>query len=227
MGSTRTPGKSLADICGKPLLTRLLDRLRYATLDGIILATTNNPEDDVLEEWADYEGIECHRGSEADVLTRTLEAHRKMGSDIVVRVCGDTPLIDYRMVDFGVKIVRETGFRMAMAPKERDYPEGISAHVCFLEDLEAIDTDDPVLREHVTLDLYENDKVSVYKFIGQPDWKCGHLRLQADYPEDLELISLIYERLGPQCLTEEIVSLLKREPWMYGINGHCEEKPVR
>jgi len=227
MGSTRTPGKSLADIWGKPLLSRLLDRLRLADLDGIILATTTNQEDDILEEWAKKEKIPCHRGSVEDVLTRTIDAHRKMGSDIVVRVCGDTPLIDYRMVNIGVAAIRSGKYDIAMAPRERNYPEGVSAHVCRLKDLEAIDTKDPVLREHVTLALYEKPGFRVLNFKGRKEWEIGHLRLQADYPDDLELIRLIHSRLGAMCLTEEIVSLVKREPWLKGMNSHCEERPIR
>ena len=48
-GSTRLPGKVLADIAGEPMLTFLVKRLRRCTLvDDYILATTISGNDDVL-----------------------------------------------------------------------------------------------------------------------------------------------------------------------------------
>ena len=70
MGSSRMPGKVLCDICGEPALTRLLNRLRHCScLDGIILATTTQPGDNVLESWAKSQNLPCYRGSEQDVQT--------------------------------------------------------------------------------------------------------------------------------------------------------------
>ena len=45
MGSSRLPGKVLMDVCGKPALTRLLERLRAVpNLDDVVLATTDAVE---------------------------------------------------------------------------------------------------------------------------------------------------------------------------------------
>ena len=47
MGSTRLPGKSMLPLAGKPLLYRFIERVKQATLlDEIVLATTENEEDD-------------------------------------------------------------------------------------------------------------------------------------------------------------------------------------
>ena len=244
MGSTRLPGKVLMDIDGVPLLTRIVRRLRYCTaLDGIILATTTNPKDDVLVDWANDEGIPSHRGSEEDVLKRTVEAHLRMQSEIVVRVCGDTPLIDPAMIDLGVRLVREDHCDIAMASAERKFPHGTTAHVCKLSDLMAVERildkgiipsqSEKAYREHVTLYLYDHDQPEyrfrrVYKFQGMPEWKCEGQRLQVDYQEDLDVVRIIQERLGGDSFgIGEIVDLLKREPWIRGLNAHCEEKPVR
>jgi spore coat polysaccharide biosynthesis protein SpsF len=53
MGSTRLPGKVLMDVNGKSILENLLDRLSPAKgVDEIIVATTNLPEDDAIESFA-------------------------------------------------------------------------------------------------------------------------------------------------------------------------------
>src|SRR5262245_34648474 len=90
MSSSRLPGKVLADVAGAPALTRLLRRLRRCRrLDGIVLATTVAPADDMLERWAAEHGVPCFRGSEEDVLLRVVEAQRSQRSEVVVEVTGD------------------------------------------------------------------------------------------------------------------------------------------
>ena len=85
MGSSRLPGKVLADLGGITALSLLHKRLRQCrTLDGIVLATSTSSQDDILEEWARSEEIAVHRGSESDVLQRVVDAHLHMGSDIAV-----------------------------------------------------------------------------------------------------------------------------------------------
>ena len=230
MGSTRLPGKALADIGGQPLLSLLLHRLRKAkTLDKIVLATTTFPEDDVLLDWADDVGLPVFRGSELDVLERTVEANAWMGSDIVVRVCGDTPLIDPDLVDRAVQLVERGTCDIAMSAADRKYPHGVSAHVCKMSDLEHLHEtlSDPVLREHVTLHLYESGEYKVHKLQGKPEWDCEGQRLQVDYKEDLEVVRLIISRLGVDCSLGDIVALLRREPWIRGINELCEETVIR
>ena len=75
MGSTRLPGKSLADIAGRPLLGRALDRLHGArTLDIVAVATTVDASDDPIAAFCASEGIRCHRGPTDDVLRRYVEA---------------------------------------------------------------------------------------------------------------------------------------------------------
>src|ERR1041384_6236327 len=100
MASSRLPGKVLADVAGVPAPARLVRRLRLArSLDAIVLATTTSRVDDALADWAGREGISVYRGSEDDVLGRVVGAHDGMGSEIIVEVCGDTPLIAPEVVD--------------------------------------------------------------------------------------------------------------------------------
>ena len=94
MGSSRLPGKVLADVQGVPALTRLVRRLRACRrLDDIVLATSTNAADDALEAWARRESVAVSRGSEADVLQRVVDAHAQMNSDLVVEITGDCPLL--------------------------------------------------------------------------------------------------------------------------------------
>ena len=95
MGATRLPGKVLASIGGVPMLRRLLDRLQAVpAIDDMVVATTTNPEDDVLAAWLAAAGIACYRGSSDDVLDRFVQAAADREAELIVRVTADDPLKD-------------------------------------------------------------------------------------------------------------------------------------
>ena len=94
-GSTRLPGKVLADVGGIPLIAHSLRRLRVACrVDDVVLATTEHPSDDALIELASREDIRSYRGSEHDVLSRVRGAAMSVDAEAVVRITGDCPLLD-------------------------------------------------------------------------------------------------------------------------------------
>jgi len=100
MGSSRLPGKTMADILGKPILWHLINRLRYSQLlDKIVIATTDNTKDETILELARKSGIDSYAGSEDDVLDRYYQAAKKYNAEVVVRITADCPLIDAHVVD--------------------------------------------------------------------------------------------------------------------------------
>ena len=63
MASSRCPGKALAPLAGRPLLEVLLDRMAAVRgVDGVVLATSVNAENDPLVEAARSVGVEVFRG---------------------------------------------------------------------------------------------------------------------------------------------------------------------
>lgn len=150
MGSTRLPGKVLMDLCGAPVLQRVLERTQRAGLDDVVLATTRKDEDDPLVAIAERLGLRWYRGSEHDVLERYVEAAREARADVVVRITADCPLIDpdvivrvvkslHRSVDFASNAIRRT------------YPRGLDTEVAWADTLERIYRmgTTPQAREHV------------------------------------------------------------------------------
>jgi len=64
MGSTRLPGKMLLDLCGKPLVQRVLERVRNSKLvDKFILAVPDTKENDKLADFADENNFYLFKGS--------------------------------------------------------------------------------------------------------------------------------------------------------------------
>tara|TARA_B100000949_G_C14227635_1_gene427448 strand:+ start:377 stop:1117 length:741 start_codon:yes stop_codon:yes gene_type:complete len=235
MGSSRLPGKVLADIGGVPALTRLIRRLRQCrALDEMVLATTTSPKDDELVHWAQSNNVPVFRGSEEDVLARVVGAHQMMGSDIVVEVTGDCPLLDPTVIDLGIETYFANDCDVVTNARVPSYPQGADVQVFQLQALSQVADSvwDPAVREHVSLYFYENkERYKIIHLIAPQIWKAENLRLQLDYPEDLEFIRAVYSRLEPQYgdsfAIHDILNLLKHEPALREINAHCVEKAVR
>jgi spore coat polysaccharide biosynthesis protein SpsF len=235
MGSTRFPGKVLADVCGQPALSRLVRRLRRSrAINGIILATTTSPKDDLLAQWARHEDIPVHRGSEEDVLQRVVDAHRSMQNDVIVEVTGDCILLDPEIIDMGIETFLQNDCDVVTTVRKETFPQGMDVQVFRYQDLDTVARTeaDPAVREHVSLYFYEHpERYRIIHLFAPERWKAPELRLMLDYPEDLKLITEIYRRLEPvhgdAFGLEEIMGLLRKEPALAEINRHCTVKPVR
>ncbi|MEZ5139552.1 MAG: glycosyltransferase family protein [Acidimicrobiales bacterium] len=154
-GSTRLPGKVLADLGGQPMLGfqlhRLLpitDRLRAT----IVVATSDLPGDDAVAAVAEHVGVGVVRGSEADVLGRYAIALAQHPADTVVRLTGDCPLTDPFIVEAAISLHLETGADYTSNVLPRSYPKGLDVEVLSARalrhaELEATEAAD---REHVT-----------------------------------------------------------------------------
>lgn len=94
MGSTRFPAKAMADLCGKPLLQHVLDRIPIEKM----VATTWERQDNAIHNWCLERGIKCFRGDPYNVLERVYHAAKNWGVDGVVRVNGDCPLVSAELV---------------------------------------------------------------------------------------------------------------------------------
>jgi spore coat polysaccharide biosynthesis protein SpsF len=102
MTSSRLPGKVMCEVAGKSMLLHHIERLRKNG-HSVIIATTMNPEDDVIDSFALTHSIPCYRGDEHDVLGRFYHANQMFPSDIIVRVTSDCPLIDSELIQRGIE----------------------------------------------------------------------------------------------------------------------------
>jgi len=99
-GSTRLPGKVLADLAGEPMLARVVNRTRRAKrLDEVVIATTSEPADDTIVEMCVARGWAYFRGSNEDVLDRYYQAAIKYHAQAIVRITSDCPFIDPEILD--------------------------------------------------------------------------------------------------------------------------------
>jgi spore coat polysaccharide biosynthesis protein SpsF len=156
MGSARLPGKVMMKIAGRPLLVYLVERIsRARTLDGIIVATTTNPRDNIIIEECERRGIPNFRGSESDVRSRYACAARACRADIIVRVTADNPFTDPDSIDRTVDRITLEGAEYAI---ENSLPVGCTGEALTWNALSFMDSVAcaPAEREHVTLYATQN-----------------------------------------------------------------------
>ena len=187
------------EIGGRPAIQLQLDRLAHAAeLDEIVVATSVEPRDDPVAEVAARAGARVVRGPLHDVLERYRRAGAESGADAIVRVTGDCPLIDPRVVDLVVGRWRSTRADYATNREEpRTYPVGMDTEVVSRPVLEAAarEATDPYDREHVTpFVIARPDRFPAEAVVLEPS--LGHLRLTLDTPADLELLRAVAGRVG-------------------------------
>lgn len=210
-GSTRLPGKVLRDLRGQPLLAYVLDRLERALrLDALVVATSTEPADDAVAELCARRGVACFRGSEHDVAGRYLGAAAAHGLDAVVRISGDSPLLDQALVDRAVALYAEADADLVTNVAPRTFPPGESVEVVRAGALRAAHAAmrDPEDHEHVTRYLYAHpERFRIASFAAARDY--GALRLVVDTPDDLARV-------------EAILARMTRPHWEYGLDEVAE-----
>lgn len=206
MTSTRLPGKILMPSAGKPLLQILIERLQRAPgVDGIELATTDNPTDDVVAALGERLGIGVFRGSEDDVLGRVCGALRDAKADVCVEITGDCPFIDPQIVGEAIREFLKTKDRhpyVSNSDPHRSVPAGLDVQVFFAEALYRLEaeTADPEDREHVSYGFYRRESGDRWnpRFIVHPSCVGAEdLLVTLDYAEDYAMIKQLHEELSP------------------------------
>jgi spore coat polysaccharide biosynthesis protein SpsF len=217
MSSNRLPGKVLKDVHGAPMIVRQLERLALsARLDGLVVATSTDPTDDVLVEALRDHAVEVRRGSLGDVATRFNDVVAEFQPDNFVRLTADCPLADPSVIDMMIERHLASGADYTTIGLTRTFPVGLDAEVvrtgAFQRVLDMALT--PAEREHVTMGLYNRrDDFTVDEVVQENDLSA--LRWTVDEPEDLAFVQAIYEALydkNPHFTTADILNFLDQNP---------------
>ena len=175
LDSRRVPRKMLADLAGKPLLVRVIERVRQA--GPVILATSDRTTDDELEKTARELGIAVYRGSAADVLGRLIAAAEMGGFDPVIRISGDSPFVDPSLIRLMVDEHQKRKVDVTTNVMPRTFPPGNSVEVLSLAALRRVSelTSSTSDREHVTTYFYNNPQLfKIYNHTAPHQGYIGH-----------------------------------------------------
>ena len=221
--STRFPGKILKKIGKLTLIEILLKRILLSKkLDQVIVATTKTKSDDSLIKILIKNNISYYRGDENNVLKRYYEAANKFKADIIVRITGDCPIIDPKVIDEVVELYQKNKVNFASNIEPPTYPDGLDVEVFGIKDLilanKFAKTD--FEREHVTPHIkYKKNIKKVNKFF---NINLSNIRLTIDEPIDLQQLKIIIKKLK-NCTDfgiKEIAKLYKKDKKIFSLNKH-------
>lgn len=188
LGSTRLPGKALADIHGRPMLRHVIDRVRQiGGVDHIVVATPFVSDTNALGKAVS--GVDYWTGVDlraVDVLGRFAKCAKAYQADAVLRVTGDCPMLNPRIAEQVLALYHST--------KGCEYASNVTPGYVDGEDVEVFSAEalawahreakDPFDREHVTPWV----KRHVKKAILQPRDPRYGVKTSVDTIEDLERV---------------------------------------
>lgn len=219
--STRLPGKVLLDLAGRPVLNHVIERCRRIVgVDVVVCAVPDQRDSHVIEAYARGAGAETFRGSETDVLARTLGAARSVAADTVVRVTSDCPLIDPEICSKVVAGVTEERADYSSNIHPRSFPQGLDCEAFTISSLIMADrmAKAGYDREHVTpwMRRLESNLRRHNVRIGTPD--LVDKRWTLDWPEDLEFFRAVHANGEPISMAA-VLAILAAHPEIEAINS--------
>ena len=231
IGSTRLPGKVLKDLAWEPLLARVVNRtLRAKSMNGVVVATTEDTTDDAIVDLCQERGWHFFRGSQQDVLDRYYQSALAFESDIIVRITSDCPLIEPEIIDRVADELLQSSPELDYASNSltRTFPRGLDVEVMTLEALERAWREDknPAWREHVTPYILCNPEKFKIRNVAS-DTNYSHMRWTVDTVEDLTFVRKIYSHFQSDTFTwREVLRLLEAHPDWLEINRRVQQKVV-
>ncbi len=222
MSSSRLPVKVMKVLDGKnPLIYYVIEQMKNCKkVDKVIVATSDNKEDDVIEKFVSNLGIDCFRGKLNDVLDRYYKCAKKFKLSTIVRITCDNPLIDPSIVDNLVSIFEETDNDLVVNIKERTFPHGTEVEIFSFDALEKAwkSAKLPSEKEHVTPFFYNNSEK--FKILNiKNERNLSHLRWTVDRDDDFDLVSKLVVIIKKRpILMSDILDALEKNPQLKTIN---------
>ncbi|MCP4650687.1 MAG: hypothetical protein GY853_11500 [PVC group bacterium] len=224
MSSTRFPGKVLKHILGKPILQLQIERARACkTVDKVVVLTSISEDDRPIVDMCKKINVDFFCGSLENVLDRFYQAAVKFKPDHIIRLTGDCPLIDAKVIDDMVKLyLKEEGdYGTNCVPVT--YPDGLDAEILTFKALQVAHTE-AVLPSHLEhLSLFFEEQSERFKIVNLANnTDLSSLRWTVDESEDFEFVKAIFEELYPKkplfCM-QDVLDLLKRRPELILLNN--------
>ena len=222
MSSSRLPGKVLKKLDeNKTVLDYVIDQVSYCKLiDKIIIATTNEKEDDKIIEFAKNRKLDYFRGSSKDVLDRYYQCAKKFNLTTIIRITSDNPLNDPIIIDELIQKFLDEDYDYATNELKRTFPQGIFVQIYSNQALENSwrHARLPSEREHVSPYIEKNkNKFNILNLEYHKD--LSYLRFTIDSEEDLKFVKEIIKRIKNLPINmEEIIGICENEKKLVQIN---------
>ena len=198
LNSVRLPGKVLKKINGIPAIECLFKRISKSKyLDNIVVATSKNKKNLPLIEFLKKKNINLYIGEDQNVLKRFFDAANTYNASIVVRITGDSVILDYRLLDKMIKKFIEKKVDFLCNTQPMTYPDGQDIEIFSFQTLKKTYRNAKLRyeKEHVTPYIIKNKKFKKYNYENKIDY--SKFRWSLDELEDLKVIRLIYAEFKP------------------------------
>ena len=186
LSSLRLPQKALADIGGIPLLGHCIRQCLSSNAKQVVIATSTLDSDQKIVDLGKEFGVPVFRGPIDDVLARLYMLAFKCQVNHLIRVSGDSPFIDPKLINRAIALANTTNVDLVTNVLNRTFPKGQSVEVISFRLLESLmylkltNFD----REHVTSHVYENPEMYQIKTF-ESGLEFGSVQLSVDTHEDL------------------------------------------
>lgn len=223
-GSKRLPNKVLKNLCGKPALQRMIERVkRSRCVDEIMVITSISRENLPILGLCSDMGVRVGTGAEDDVLDRFYQNARLLEPEYVIRLTGDCPCIDPGLIDLAVSQMAADADYCGMLSET--FADGLDIEIIRYQALERAwrEAEFSYEREHVTQYIIHHPEIFKITDFVSPTGYSGSCRLTVDEEEDFEVVGRIYEHFLNEVQKEDfnyqdILAYLERNPEIAALN---------
>jgi spore coat polysaccharide biosynthesis protein SpsF len=228
--SKRLPQKILLELpynSGITVLENIIARTKKVkSIDKVIVATSSEPEDNIVEDICNRSHTICFRGDLENVLARFYHAASMHGLTTIIRLTADNPCYDYKIIDYAIRRHIENSNDYTTT---ENYPLGTNVEVISFSALETCyqKASSQYEKEHVTPYIYKSDqnglKIDTISSLADN----SELRLTLDTEDDYLLQCAIYDKLyslNSFFGIDEIINLMNKNSWLKKINDKTYQK---
>jgi len=189
--SKRLSKKSFLKIGNSESIKIVIERAKkIKNIDQIILATSTHKVDDSFKKIAKETGIKFFRGDPDNVADRFYKCAKKYKLDNIVRITGDSVLVDYEMLNILLKKHLKNSNDVTFS---KNMPFGTAKEVFTFETIEALANNIAQTKNSEYLEYYlENERYFNVGYVKSKYKFNKKIRLTLDYKEDYILFKKIF-----------------------------------
>lgn len=227
MKSSRLKNKAILDIRGIPSVERCLQNcLKMSNVNEVILATSDLPDDAILENYTLGGKTRFWTGDPDDVIQRYLGACEKYNIDVILRVTADCPVISVEIAEILIKSHFETGADFSGAAS---CAVGSAVEVYNTDALRRIIEymGEAKHSEYMTWYMKNNPDIFKINIVDLPPSLNRDYRLTLDYKEDLEMFNLLFLELDKRGLDPTLQNVFRILDEIPSISAINKDMPLR
>jgi len=195
MSSKRLPGKVLMKVNEKPMIFWQIQRiLKSKEINKLVVATSDNPTDDLLASYLESINCDFVRGPLDDVLARYIKVESRYNPDSIIRLTGDCPLVMPKLIDCMLEQFYEANVQYLSNTLQLTYPDGLDIEIIKAGTLDKLMAMNPSSseREHVTLGIINRlDQFSTFSVVNSSN--LSSYRWTVDTEEDFAFIRKVFK----------------------------------